>query len=259
MIIVCISETHAIAQDTTYFDVSWKATTVGNAAYFRKKLKTDSGWRVSDYFMSGKTQMTGCYTDDSCKIEQGEFVWYDNKGNLYHRCNYNQGKSEGSDILYYHEGGKRMEGTNKAGKKVGEWLGYYPSGKLSAKAQFEDGNQVSASFYNEDGTKNELVTVFYREDAYPGGANAWLEFLNKHLKYPSKALKRNVQGMVIIGFNITKTGKISDITVVRSVDKELDDEAVRIIKRTENWDPLIIGGIACDAYHKQPIIFRFDD
>jgi hypothetical protein len=149
MIIVCIAEKNAIAQDTTYFDAGWKVTTVDSASYFRKKLRNDSGWQVTDCFISGKTQMTGFYTDDSCKIEQGEFSWYDNKGNLYHLCHYNQGKSEGSKTLYYPAGGKRTEGVNKGGNKVGEWLAYYRSGKLSGKAQFEDGNQVSGTFYRK--------------------------------------------------------------------------------------------------------------
>jgi TonB family protein len=262
LIITGISQIHAFAQDTTYFNASWKVSTADQASYFRKKVKTDSGWQVTDCFISGKPQMAGFYTDDSCKVSQGEFTWYDDKGNLYHRCSYVQGKAEGRETLYYpgNPGGhKRTEGMNKADKHTGDWTGYYPSGKLSARVRFKDGNQSSASFFNEDGTANKNITLFSREANYPGGMPAYLRFLNKTFRYPDTAVNYEIQGTVLVGFNISREGNISDIKIVRSVEASLDAEALRVVRLMPAWEYLIIGGIACDSYHTQPIIFKLEN
>jgi TonB family protein len=249
----------ALAQDTTYYNASWKETTADSASYFRLKIKKDIVWHVRDCFKTGKTQMAGSYSDDSCHIKQGEFTWYDDKGNLYHRCMYIQGNAEGAETLYFNNGHKRTEGMNKAGNPEGEWVGYYPSGKLSAKARFRGGKQVAGSFFQEDGKANPEVTLFSRDANYPGGPPAFLHFLGRTMRYPDTAVNREIQGTVMVGFNISADGKATDIKVLQSVDKFLDAEAVRVIRLMADWEPLIIGGIPCDSYHKQPIIFKLQD
>jgi TonB family protein len=259
LIICVISDLSAFAQTTTYLTAGHEETTADKAFYTRKKAKTDSGWQVTDYFLSGKTAMTGFYTDDSCKIGQGEFAMYDDSGLVYDRYYLVQKKAEGKETLYYSNGIIRAEGTNRAGKRSGEWAGFFPSGKLSGKAKFEDGNQVSASFFHEDGTPDETPTIFWRDADYPGGPHAWIRYLSKTMRYPEKAVNNNIQGTVVIGFNVKKDGSISDIKVVQSAGKELDNEALRVIKHTDTWDPLIIGGIVSESFKKQPIIFKLEN
>jgi len=196
-----------LAQDTTYYDANWKVTISSNASYFRLKNKTASGWQVKDCYLSGNPQMEGSYLDESCTISQGEFKYYDEKGHLYHSCHYENGKLEGAELFYYDNGQIRTEGAYLNGMQNGEWKGYYPSGNLSAMANFEDGEQSSASFLNEDGTRNKLVSVFSRTNSYPGGLPALQRFLNRNLHYPDTAVKRSIEGTVIIGFNINREGK----------------------------------------------------
>jgi len=145
-IILCIYILPVYAQDTTYYDANWKVTVATNASYFRLKIKNNSGWKVKDCYLSGKSQMDGAYSDDYCKISQGAFSYYDENGHLYHTCHYVDGQLEGVDQLFYESNQKRTEGKYNNGKRDGEWLGYYPSGKPSARARYKDGDQVSAVF-----------------------------------------------------------------------------------------------------------------
>ena len=246
----------AIAQDTTYFNSSWQETTAKKATYYRTKLKTDSGWQITDHFGSGNVQMKGFYTDDSLHIAQGDFAWYNDRGVPSHRCHYLKGKLEGTDTLYYLNGRKQVVGQNRAGDKQGEWIGYYPSGKISAKARFDKGQQISASFYGEDGSANKSATIFMKEATYPGGQPQYLRFLNKTTRYPDSAVIHEIEGIVVVQFIVTKTGKISDLTVINSVDKYLDEEALRVMRLMIDWEPAIMGGIPTDTYHKQPIVFH---
>jgi len=259
LILFCNYILPALAQDTTYYDANWKVSVVSNASYFRLKLKKGAGWQVKDCYISGKPQMEGAYSDDSCTINQGAFSYYDENGHLYHVCHYEQGQLEGDEILYYDNDQIRTEGKYKDGKREGEWVGYFPSGKLSAHASFKDGDQISGNFFNEDGTRNESVNEFSRANSYLRGSRAFQRFLIHNLHYPDAAVNRSVEGTVLIGFDISKAGKIENIKLLRSVETSLDKEALRVIGLIPEWEPLIIGGILCDSYQRQPIIFSLEE
>ncbi len=256
--ILCIYLIPAFAQDTTYYDVKWNLSTASNAAYYRLKTKKDQGWQVRDCYINGKPQMEGAYYDDACKLEQGEFSYYNEKGQRYHICHYIQGNLDGEDTLYYENGQIRTEGIYKNGDEDGIWTGYYPSGKVSARALFKKGKQKEGSFFNEDGSNNKEVNEFSRADTYPGGIPAMQRFIIRNLKYPDGAVNRSIQGMVWIGFNINKDGKMENIHVTHSIEPSLDEEALRVISQMPDWEPLIIGGIVCDSYHEQPINFKLE-
>jgi protein TonB len=98
-----------------------------------------------------------------------------------------------------------------------------------------------------------------RNAEFPGGPAGYMQFLKQNFKYPKAAIKKETQGTVIVGFMVTKEGKVADLTVIQSVDKKLDEEAVRVIRKAPRWDPAIQGGIPVDSYCKQPIVFRLED
>ena len=249
-------EVFALSQDTIYYDVVWKETTADKASYFRIRSKLSAGWQVTDYFLFGKPQMTGGYADDSFHIRQGEFVWYDSSGVVIHRCLLKNNKQNGLEFYYYKSGQVQMSGRNEDDEAEGDWIGYYPSGKISGKAKFKKGKQVSGVFYKEDGSRNKAVTEFSRESEFPGGGPNWLRFLNKTFRYPDTAVDREIEGTVVIGFMVSKEGKVYDLRVVHSVDKYLDEEALRVMRQTPDWTPAIFGGIISDSYKLQPIVFK---
>lgn len=72
---------------------------------------------------------------------------------------------------------------------------------------------------------------------FPGGQNAMAEFIIKNVKYPENAIKKGTQGKVFVSFVIEKDGSISGVKVAKGVEKELDDEAVRVIKSMPKWKP----------------------
>lgn len=255
---ICAGQFRGLAQDTTYYNSVWEKTSPDKAEYFRKKVKTDTLVQVFDYFaQTGKLQMNGYYLDDSCKIQQGTFKWYDKNEKITHSQAYVHGKPDGNEILFYANGKKHMEGKNRNGERIGEWKGYYLSGKLSANVMFENGKQVSGQFFKEDGTLNKGITTFYREAAFPNGLPALYRFLNKTLKYPDSAYAYNIKGTVFVRFKISAEGKVSDIMITHPVQKYLDDEALRVIRMMPDWEPAITGGIYADDFKILPVIFNF--
>jgi len=63
-------------------------------------------------------------------------------------------------------------------------------------------------------------------------------FLSKNVRYPLMALESGIQGRVLVSFIVETDGSITDIEIVRSVDRHLDAGAIRSIRRTDGqWIP----------------------
>ena len=78
--------------------------------------------------------------------------------------------------------------------------------------------------------KEEVFRSVEQMPQFPGGEAALMKYLQSHINYPPMAAENNVQGKVVVQFVVDKTGKVGEVKVVRSVDKDLDREAVRVCK-----------------------------
>ncbi len=94
---------------------------------------------------------------------------------------------------------------------------------------------------------------------FPGGDAALIGFLNAYVKYPLKAAQDKIEGKVIVQFTVKKTGKIENIKVLRSVRKDLDDEAVRVIKMMPDFIPAKQDGEVTDMPYTIPVSFKLFD
>ncbi|MFT3992881.1 MAG: TonB family protein [Dysgonomonas sp.] len=92
--------------------------------------------------------------------------------------------------------------------------------------------------------------------SFPGGESEMHKFINDNLKYPVVAQETGIQGRVTIRFVVTKTGAISDVTVIRGIDPSCDKEAVRVVKAMPNWIPGKQNGLNVPVYFTLPIVFR---
>lgn len=95
------------------------------------------------------------------------------------------------------------------------------------------------------------------ESEYPGGAAAWMRYLNRNLRYPQEAIDNEVQGVVVVQFIVDKEGMVSNVEAI-SGPKELRDEAARVIKKSGKWTPAVQNGRQVKSYKKQPIVFRLE-
>ena len=83
-------------------------------------------------------------------------------------------------------------------------------------------------------------------------------FIGRMMVYPVGALKRHIQGRVIITFVVEKDGSLSNAKVVKSVDKDLDKEALRIVKKMPRWIPGQQNGCRVRVKYTIPVTFRLD-
>lgn len=85
---------------------------------------------------------------------------------------------------------------------------------------------------------NTVFKVVEKEAEFPGGGRTALnKWLSRNVRYPQDAEEAGIKGTVILQFVIEKDGSVSDVKVVRSVDPQLDKEAVRAVKSMPKWSP----------------------
>ena len=91
---------------------------------------------------------------------------------------------------------------------------------------------------------------------FPGGEAALMKYLESHIKYPPEAAENNVQGHVIVQFVVKKDGSIGEVKVVRSLEENLDKEAIRVIKSLPKFTPGRHDGKAVSVWYTLPVPFK---
>jgi len=95
--------------------------------------------------------------------------------------------------------------------------------------------EVSCQFYLDTTLRKQVYLFADRKAEFPGGEKAMVQFVQSNLKYPSGGLTLN--GTVFIEFVVDENGNISRKAIRRSVHKELDAEALRVIDRLPKFIP----------------------
>lgn len=92
--------------------------------------------------------------------------------------------------------------------------------------------------------------------SFPGGETKFVRYINKTREYPKEAYEKGIEGRVICSFVVNSDGSISNIQILRGVEKSLNNEAVRIISKMPDWVPGKIDGHNVPVRVIHPIVFR---
>ena len=132
----------------------------------------------------------------------------------------------------------------------------------------QQGDTIKVTLNQEYTTENiiltadaENLTVELKKvvtPEYPGGPAECMKFLSKNIRYPKKARENGTQGRVVVQFVVDKDGSIDDIKIVKSVSRELNNEAKRVVKRMPKFKPGTIGGEPVRVRYTMPIMFRLN-
>ena len=106
-----------------------------------------------------------------------------------------------------------------------------------AEAELKAEAKTSDATAPADTTKSVVYDITETMPYFPGGQVLMLKYLADNIKYPASAVKAKKQGRVIVGFIVQKDGSITHAKIVRSIDPELDAEALRVVKGMPKWTP----------------------
>jgi periplasmic protein TonB len=112
-------------------------------------------------------------------------------------------------------------------------------------------------------TKGEKIidndsTIFAKvevESEFPGGTRAWGQYLQSHLVYPDKAVRKNIQGTVVLKFIVCNDGTVCNLEAITGPEI-LRKAAIEAFKNTPQWIPAVQDGRKVKSYKSQPIIFK---
>ena len=112
----------------------------------------------------------------------------------------------------------------------------------------------------QDGEKSdEPIMIVEVMPTFKGGdIEKFREWVLKRTNYPQIAQDNGIQGKVILTFVVEKDGSVSNVKVVKGVDKILDDEAVKSIESSPKWSPGLQRGRPVRFRYYIPLVFSFN-
>lgn len=107
----------------------------------------------------------------------------------------------------------------------------------------------------EEEAEPEPFVVVEEMPMFPGGETELLKFISENTTYPEIAKENNIQGRVIVRFCVTAKGGVSQVSILKGVDPELDKEAIRVVNALPTFKPGKQGGKPVPVWYMVPITF----
>lgn len=108
-------------------------------------------------------------------------------------------------------------------------------------------------------SSGDKVFTMVDEPATPdSGIDAFYDMVKKNLRYPAESRRNHIYGKVLIQFVVNEDGSLSDIELLESPDQILGEEAIRVLKLEQKWNPAKHSGNIVKQRLVMPIQFKLD-
>ncbi len=97
--------------------------------------------------------------------------------------------------------------------------------------------------------------LIQRQPEFPGGKQAWMNFLSRHLTVPGE-LGEGEKRTVLVKFLVSEDGSITGFAVMQSGGKAFDNEVIRVLKKMPKWNPAVQNGRNVAVTFTQPVTFQ---
>lgn len=92
---------------------------------------------------------------------------------------------------------------------------------------------------------------------FPGGNAALLQFISQNLNFPDWGDIMPLKSRLTIKFVVTENGSIGDVKIIRSINPEVDQEVIRVVRMLPRFTPGQIAGKPANVWFTLPINFHF--
>jgi protein TonB len=161
---------------------------------------------------------------------------------------------EGKYMEWYKNGQVSKEINYLSGKKNGHIRFFWEDGKSGRDDVFENGVLVSGSCFDKAGKPIDYFDLD-KKASFPGGKKALVDFLSTNLKYPETAFKNKTEATVEVKFMLDSNGSVTSIWILKSINRDIDMEAIRLIRIMPKWIPEFKDGKAVPSPQKLKIQF----
>ncbi|HVW95621.1 MAG TPA: TonB family protein [Mucilaginibacter sp.] len=147
------------------------------------------------------------------------------------------------------------EGELKNGHRDGTWKGYDGRIEASFGETYANGELIAGTATFADGSLSSYSKARLTAPYFAGGKEAYYEYLNNNIIYPAYENTHDIGGTAVISFTVEKDGTVSDVEVEKSVTQRLDNEAIRVIKKSTHWKPGTAFGKPIRVKYHVPVSF----
>ncbi|WP_159475565.1 TonB family protein [Dyadobacter sp. 3J3] len=220
------------------------------------------------YFLNGMLKVEQTNIDSLLKITD----WFDN-GQIHSIVESGNGKGiivknvwerDGTQIVTDGNGWGKINGNpfnNKNifeegkvlnGSKSGRWTSKWGDSTLVYDEFYENGKLVKG--IKQDKTEYSLLDD--QPAQFKGGPSKLFQFLGTNIQYPYQASLHKITGRVVVSFVILEDGTLTDYKIEKSVEKSLDEEALRVVKKSSGmWEAGTMRGDKVKIRYTLPINF----
>jgi len=104
--------------------------------------------------------------------------------------------------------------------------------------------------------QDEEFTIVDDQPAPKEGLNSFYHYIQENLKYPDQARQMGIEGKVFVEFVVDKDGKLTEVQALKGIGAGCDQEAIRVIKEAEAWDPATVVDVPVKTKMILPITFK---
>ncbi|MFC5269833.1 TonB family protein [Adhaeribacter terreus] len=155
-------------------------------------------------------------------------------------------------------GKRRLEANYKSGKLNGSFRTYFKNGKVRREDLYKRGKLISGKCFTKTG-KDTTYYAFETPPVFPGGNQEFFTYLKTNLKKLAKKeayIMKKASGRTVVKFMVERDGSVSDAKIIKSVNKRLDNEVLKIVKQMPRWEPGKQEGVAVKVLFTLPIRFN---
>lgn len=137
--------------------------------------------------------------------------------------------------------------------------------KIENEIDFGEFDQDAEIVVNAPVKREEIVEeeIFVTAETMPsfmgGDLNTFRNWVQGRVKYPSIAQENGIAGRVILEFVVEKDGTLTNIAVLKTPDRSLSDEAIRVLKTSPKWTPAKMRNKPIRLKYTLPVEFRITD
>ena len=135
---------------------------------------------------------------------------------------------------------------------------YFHRGPASLRVEILKPGATDAQVEEYQSELEEAFINYNLSPEFPGGMSALMDYINANKIYPQEAKEKGVKGRVIVQYVIDVDGSICGERVLKSIDPQLDAEAIRILRNLPNWKPGEMYGTPVPFCFTLPVTFRLE-
>ena len=122
----------------------------------------------------------------------------------------------------------------------------------------EEDGEVTEGFvvpWTDDSDEPEVYQIVEQMPEFPGGQEAMEKYINDNVRFWEviKEWQCDVSGKIFVGFIVEPDGSITNVKVLRGIEKHCDEEAMRVVKSMPKWKPGMLNGEPVRVSYMVPV------